>query len=493
MQRNIHDIIAMVKDAAYRRRFLILTPMMVLPVLAVLASLVVPKKFETKMTILVQETAKLNPFLKDLSIGPNLKDRGPALKALLFSEHVLGRVLTDTGRITEATEQKARDTAVKELATSLTMELAGTDVVQFTLKGRTPDRLPETLRRVSERFLERMLSPERTALGESERFLLGQLTERRTTQMRLEDELAAFKTTHADKLPALFNTNVARLTLQRQKLEDKSLELAAATAGLENMRRRLAGTNPMVGRIEEQIVQARSELLGLRSRYTDMHSEVRRVELLLTKLEDERRTVLETGTAQFGSADIDRLWNMAAGVTSSGDRQSVPLLVSQMEKLQDAEFKRASLATEVEQIARTVDEVTASMAEFAPIEQQILRFERSIAQARELADSLAKRYEMARVTGDLGKFEGPERVKIIDEPNDPVAMHPGIVVFLAAGVIGGLVLGSGLAVVTELLDRTLRDPAQFAAVAQVPVLTRVDLRAKREDVAGAPERRPPPA
>jgi capsular polysaccharide biosynthesis protein len=54
-------------------------------------------------------------------------------------------------------------------------------------------------------------------------------------------------------------------------------------------------------------------------------------------------------------------------------------------------------------------------------------------------------------------------------------------VFFVAGLIGGLVLGAGLAVVAELLDRTLRRPAQFAAIAQAPVLTRVDLRARRPE------------
>ncbi len=480
MQRNIHEIFAMVKDAAFRRRFLVVTPALVLPMLALAASLAVPKSYESSMTILIQETAKLNPFLKDLGVGANMKERGPALKALLFSEHVLGRVLADLGMLPPDADAKTREEAVGALSGALTMNVQGADIIVFKLKGRTPERLQEKLSKISDRFVERLLSPERTAVGESERFLEAQFLERRRTQEKLEDELAAFKMQHAAKLPALFNTNVARLSLLRQKFEDKSLELAAATAGVENMRRRLAGTNPMVGRLEEQIVQARSELLALRARYTDLHSEVRRVEQQLAELERERRTLLEEGRAQLGGADLDRLWNMAAG-TATGDRQSVPLLVSQMEKLQDAEFRRASLASEVELIARSIEEANAAISEFAPIEQQILRYERSIARARETADQLAKRWEMARVTGDLGKFEEPERVKVIDEPNEPVAMHPGIVVFFAAGLIGGLVLGAGLAVVAELLDRTLRRPAQFAAVAQVPVLTRVDLRARRPE------------
>jgi hypothetical protein len=41
------------------------------------------------MSILIQEPGKLNPFLEDLTVKTNLKDRMEALRALLTSRHVL--------------------------------------------------------------------------------------------------------------------------------------------------------------------------------------------------------------------------------------------------------------------------------------------------------------------------------------------------------------------------------------------------------------------
>ena len=60
------------------------------------------------MTVLVQEPARMNPFLNDISIGTNIKERMPALSALLRSEHILARVLTDIGELEPDADPRAR-------------------------------------------------------------------------------------------------------------------------------------------------------------------------------------------------------------------------------------------------------------------------------------------------------------------------------------------------------------------------------------------------
>jgi len=59
----IVETLQVVLTAAWRRRYLIVTPMLVLPVLGGIAGHFAPKTYETKMTILIQEPGKLNPFL----------------------------------------------------------------------------------------------------------------------------------------------------------------------------------------------------------------------------------------------------------------------------------------------------------------------------------------------------------------------------------------------------------------------------------------------
>ena len=79
--RNVYLILM----AAWRQRYLILIPIIIMPLVGGLIALTRGKIFDTHTTILVQETSKLNPFLEDLSVSTNLKERMSALNTLVHS------------------------------------------------------------------------------------------------------------------------------------------------------------------------------------------------------------------------------------------------------------------------------------------------------------------------------------------------------------------------------------------------------------------------
>lgn len=472
--RSLKDIALLVLYSAWRRRYVICVPLLVLPILAYFIADYAPKRYQATMTILVQEPARLNPFLEDLAIGPNLKERMPALDALLHSEHVLGKVLQDVGEITATTPQRERELMVRQLSSAISAQLVGTDLVQLTITSGDPNGLARKLEAIGDRFLERLLSPEQTAVDKSGAFLADQLAQQRAILQSRENELAEFKSAHADKLPSVYTANVQRLVDLRGELDSKMVALASAEAQLAHLRKRLASTNPAVGHLEEQIIEQTSRLANLRSRYTEAHSAVRDAEQKLQQLTEQRKILFETAT-DLSDTDLDRLWNMAAGQQINPDQKTIPLLVSQMQALHEAENNRAALSKDVALVQENIAELEASIAEFGPIEKQMNRLEREIELAQETYRELSRRFEMAEVTSALGRYEAPERVQVVSAPEDPTApITPGKVIFVGGGIFAALLLGCGLAVVFELLDPTLRRQEDFLNVATgVPIITRV--------------------
>jgi len=198
------------------------------------------------------------------------------------------------------------------------------------------------------------------------------------------------------------------------------------------------------------------------------------VERRLARLQEERQTILDS-SSQFQQMDMDRLWNMAAGADPGAEKSGPPLLISQVHKLQDAEARRTTLRQDVEQLTKTIDEMQASIAQFAPIEQHQKRLERAVDVARELHDSLAKRSEMAKLTGALGRYETPERIKIIDPPSDPTGpVTPGRALFVLGALLAGLVLGCGLATMLEFLDPTMRRLDLIAGSTGLPIVATIN-------------------
>lgn len=469
---NIVDLAFLGLEAAWRRRYLIIAPILAMPPMAFVAAGFAPQSYEARTTILVQETAKMNPFLTDLAVGPNLKERMPALNALVHSSHILEQVLRDVKQIDETSSQNEREARIANLSAAISVDLMGNDLVAFKIRGPRGEGLAATLTAVSNRFLERLLAPERSAITDSQSFLKSELRERETRLKTAQSALSKFRLDNSTRLPTLESSNVTRLSDLQTKLSDNRMQLATAKAELGNMRQRLVETNPMIGQIEEDILQGTRKLGDLRVRYTEEHSQVQAELRSLKRLQEERDRLLKESQA-IGNKDIEALWNMAAGAMMKDIESAPALLVSQMGKLQETTQRHVRLETETSELQREVALLEKAIAETGPVGQQQKQLEENIRFAQESYDAVAKRFDNAEITGALGKFEAPERVKVIDPPVDPTApVTPGRILFLLAGIIGGMFMGAGLATVAEILDSRLRRMVDFETLAGVPVLAR---------------------
>jgi uncharacterized protein involved in exopolysaccharide biosynthesis len=323
------------------------------------------------------------------------------------------------------------------------------------------------------RFTERLLSPEQSAISDSEKFLQNQLEQKRKTLSEAEEALSLFKAENAEKLPTVYIANVQRLSSIKEKLEEKTKELANSKASYNELKARLKSTNPLVGRVEESLITQNSELTQLRTRYTEEHSEVISAVRRLELLKAEKDQLLKT-SKEMSTDDVDRLWNLAAGAVEKNEKGGMPLLVGQMQRFQEVQSKQVELENEVKQLNESMLSISQNITTYAPIEQKQARLERAVSAAREFYDVIAKRYELSRITGALGKFEAPERVKIIDAPYDPSGpVNLPLIVFLFLGIIGGLILGCALAVVFEMFDETLRTTRQFRNIIPNGVIARL--------------------
>ena len=468
------EVFARMLAAAWRRRYLIVVPIMVMPLLGFISGLLAPKRFEARTTLLVQEPAKLNPFLNDLAVATNVKDRMPALGALLHSQHVLVKVLLDTKQVDENTPAYKRENMVAQLSSAITVKLTGSDLIEIRISDRKPQGLLKTLEAVTSRFIERLVSPEQGAITASQSFLEIQLDQRRKALDKAERDYSNFKVRNADKLPAIYAANVTRLGSLQQKMQEREMDLATAQAGFDDIRSRIAGANPVIGRLEEEIVKLTGELTALRSRYTDEHSQVQALDRRLKRTQAERKSLLEASSA-LKDLDLDRLWNIAANLANGDEsKPQTTLLMSQLQRLQDAQAKRVTLEKDVEELRRMIADLQRTIGTFAPIEQEQQHLERSIVAAREMYDSLLKRNEMASVTGALGRFEAPERIKMIDPPSEPnTPVGPGLILFILGGLVGGILIGAGLAVVSEIADQRLRAEEDFVQETGIPLLGRI--------------------
>lgn len=458
---------------AWRRRYLIILPILLLPILGLVVGFISPKNYKAHTSMLIQEAAKLNPFLEDLAVETQMKERIGALETLLHSRHILGAVAEELGMVDDKTPPKQFDETIGQLSTGLVMSMAGKDLIRIDYQSRHPERMKEILESVSKHFVEQLLAPELSSMKDSAYFLSEHLKHRREELDQAETSLAEYKNTHASELPELHTANVSRLAQMRQRLAEREAEMAGASKSLGGLDEQLSKTNPVVGKLEEQIVAIRSELALLRARYTDDHSSVQGALRKLRRLEEERERLLQQNERPV---DADKLWQIASTAQENpdGKMQSQPLLVSQLQNLQQERSKVDSLAEEIKTLKGMIADLEQKTSVSGSEEQTLGKLERDLKVKRNLYEELLRRYEMARVTGSLGAFQQNKSVKVIDQPYTPTApSNLPVILFAIGGLFGGLFLGSGMALVLELSDTSIRRREQLEALTGAPVLSRI--------------------
>ncbi|EPS4453471.1 GumC family protein [Vibrio parahaemolyticus] len=466
---DLRENISVLLHGAWRRRYMIVIPMLVLPILGFGVSKLVPTTFVAHTSMLIQETAKMNPFLQDIAVSTMLKDRLSALSTLLKSRHVLYSVAKEQGLIDDDMGAKEQEFIIKDLASRLSVQQLGKDFIQIQLRSGKAQGMESMLTSVSNRFVEQLLAPERSSIKDSSRFLTIHINKRREELDKAEHAFAEYKNTYSHATPEMQAQSLTRLASLKQTLAEKEAELAGVTRSLGSLDQQLSKTNPVIGKIEEQIIEIRSELTLLRAKYTEAHSLVQGKLRELKRLEQERTVLLSSKQPELNS---NQLWDIASNATVSSLGEAQPLLVSQLHQLQIMRSRFESLTEETVSLQKMIQELESNAHRFGSTATEINRLARDVAVKREMYDDLVERYEMAQLTGSLGVFEENKRVKIIDAPFTPtIPSNLPSIVFIILGFIGGAGLGVGLATLLELADNSVRSRRALEKHLGVPVIT----------------------
>ncbi|PKG37911.1 GumC family protein [Psychromonas sp. Urea-02u-13] len=456
---------------AWRRRYTIFIPMLILPIFAVLMSQLSDKKYTAHTSMLLQETAKLNPFLEDLAVSAMLKERINSLKILLHSRHILGSVALQQGLITAQSTPQKHDQVINELSNALTINMVGKDLIRIDYRADDPKGMKSMLEVVSDHFIEQVLAPERSSMTDSSAFLAEHLKNRQLELDKAETAMARFKDKYAEELPELYLTNVNRLAQMKQGLAEKQAELAGASRSLGSINQQLSKTNPVLSLIEQNIVRLQGEISLLRARYTEQHSKVITAKRKLQRLEQERQQLLGTTDEAI---NIDKLWAIGSNYQSSNDPKKQPLLITQLQTMQKTSGKVEGLQEEVNSLMVMIKLLEQQLSGYGANASELSRLQREVAVKRDLYDDMLLRFEKANITASLSVFEQDKRIKIIDSPFTPSSpSNPPLILFIISGVLGGLFLGVSLALIQELSDTSIYRRSQLEELTEIPVLTRI--------------------
>lgn len=435
-------------EMAWRRRYLILVPLLLSIPLSLVGSAFLSQQYEVRTLLLLQEgstnslrsVSHIDYSSNPLTAGNALVERLEGLKALLKSERVLDAALKEIMGKDYPQTGKLQGSARRDLADSLSIKQIGKDFIELHLTGSDPQALGRKLEVITSRFLESLL------LGnEGPAAAVHVVLERRKSDVqRAEKALKEFERKIAEEQAGRnVLTKARQLQETSQRLDAKKQELKTVEFKIDKALRETGDELPDPKDRASEINAKPSR--GLTS-YTD-----RLIKALLATLSAARLTDFsEVATAKKSQAEPSKI----AGLEAKRDRlrEEVDLLVAEVRRIE------APAAGDEGQITELGE----------PLKQ---RFEEAIANYQ----SFMRRYSNSELLAKrpLSLVESPENIRVIDPPKDPESPVVARWVYFLAGIVAGLALGCSAAIVAETIDPRLYRPEEFVAIFGAPVICRL--------------------
>jgi polysaccharide chain length determinant protein (PEP-CTERM system associated) len=376
----------------------------------------------------------------------------------------------------------------------------------FTISytGKDPKIVTMVTNKLASLFIEENLKlREQQAQGTSD-FLSIELNAMRAKLEEQEATVTDFKKKHMSELPEQRDANLKileQLQLQSQKvgdnlkaaqdrkvivqkqLSDLKIQMALGPAS-ENPKEERADTTtpsdlsqPPLPRqkgpsyYEAQLIQARSHVTALKSKYTGRHPDIVNAEKYVADLEEN----LQKMKAQ------DMEGNLSGSETLKKKKDDEKMDMESSPFYKEMESQLVATELEIKRLKEEDSKIKTRMAGFQARVENTPKWElamsnltRDYQNTKEAYQSLLKKSQEAQQAENLERRQKGEQFKVIDPARIPEKPMQGRVFkILLFGFLAGMGSGLGLAFVREQMDRSFRDAEDLETTMEYKVLANI--------------------
>jgi polysaccharide chain length determinant protein (PEP-CTERM system associated) len=433
---------------------------------------VLPPVYRASTLVMVERQKVPADYVK-ATVTTDIDERLKTIEQQITNRDNLERVIKEMNLYPAERRRKPIEKLVDQMREQdLAVQRQG-DVFRIYYKSPNPKQAADVANRIAELFiLQNLQLRENQAQGTSS-FLETELASTKAKLETQEARIAAFKQHYMGELPEQRDTNLQGVGQLQAKLEINMDALDKAETRKIFLQRQIVELQqqpaavPVLPGVKaspsapSRLDQLRTELLDLRSRYTDKHPDVIR-----TKAEIARLEALQSGAP---SDDGDAA---AAAPAAPAKPRVDPILRAQVDAV-DMEIK--GLQGERQRILDDITRYQARLENVPRVEQELISLSRDYENIKKSYDELLSKRIEARLAENLEKSRQGEQFTILERavpPPDPYAPNP--LLFLAGGFMLGALLGLGAAVLREQTDSTYGDAESLQqAFPGVPVLATI--------------------
>jgi polysaccharide chain length determinant protein (PEP-CTERM system associated) len=458
--------------------------------------MVVPKSYEAKTLILVQEQKVPQDFVRSI-VTTNIEDRLMSISQEVTSRTNLESIIKEYKMFADT--DMVMEQKVEELRKAIKLDVAHAggagkrgklgEANAFTIAYRDHDarRAMDVANGLASKFIsENLKMRESQALGTSD-FLADELDNVKRRLAEKEEELKVYRERYMGAMPEHLDTNLKvlgglqtelervnnnlrdaenrKLLLQQhisqtRALQEQTAGLPVETSGLQG-RGASSGIRDGKGRT---LADLKAELTALEARYTSSHPDVIRLREMIAKLEAEE------GSAQAQGGQVGQ-------APASPVRPSPPPPDSLAVQLEQVNLQIRNLNLEIKRIEEKAVIYQQRIEQTPKRQQELLSLSRDYENLKKLYDSLLDRKLEAEIAVSMEKKQKGEQFRIIDPAKMPeLPVEPDMRKIILITLALALGSGCGLAYAVEMMDTSFKTPESAEKELDIPVLVSMPLR-----------------
>lgn len=316
-----------------------------------------------------------------------------------------------------------------------------TDILSVKVRANEPGKAQKANQLLLQTFLLRMTDMSRVSQTATKNFLQTRADAAKADLEKAETALQQYKIDNKILTPSdsakLF---LDRITLAEKEAAANRIEMGVAQAKLNAANNILGGSgsftaeNQMVQAYKSQLAKLESERISYLDKYTEKHP---------------RMIELNDQIAELKAKIREEASKVAALREPSSNAVHQRLVMGKLQSEGELIVARQKAAL----LQQVIDENNRDLELLPEVEKGYIKVARDAQVAGDLYIMLAKRLEESKVA----EVMVPTDVQIVDEPTfpeAPIAPRKGLTLVLAA--LLGFIVGCGLVIAHELLNRTIR-------------------------------------
>ena len=431
-----------------------------------------PRSYKTN-AVLGVSLPSLSPDLLKQSMTANQEERARAITQTLFSPGVLERVVRDENlQGQQPAKEVAADIRSRVEVAMLKPEPgqpSGLDQFTIAYTDREPGDAQRITNRLADAFVQESSRKREVRAEETSAFIGKQLDASQSRLSVLEGRLRTAKESYMGALPEQTHANVAMVTGLQQQLETtgnairgEQDRLSFVERQIDSMKAGAANEVPVPGvpatatASAVRAVQLERELEIARATYTDKHPEIVRLKEDLAAA----RTAVEAEQKRPESERVATLRVDPTYRALQGDAERVRMRIRELER------QEANIRTQISMYRARVDSAPR-------VEQQMASLQREYDIERSQYGDLMNRKRNAEIAENLERSRGTEQFMVLARAAFPsVPFWPNPQRLWVVTVLLGAVIGAGLALGREYLDRSIYDKRALTDL-DLPVLGQI--------------------